>query len=165
MWLYVPLLLAVACLNFASSRLAARRANALFQHPFKPLPDLGHVVLPRIPIWAPDAYLNVTLAVLWLNRNHLPGLTAALPAATLSLAIRAATIHLTLLPSPLPPTTPAWVGTHDLMFSGHTICFCAAGHALGVSWLAAVGALVIIAARTHYTIDVMMAMLVFQGVL
>ena len=54
------------------------------------------------------------------------------------MALRGVVVHLTVLPSPLPPR--AWGGAHDLMFSGHTICFCAAAGVLACGWLAPAGA-------------------------
>lgn len=151
----------VAAVSVVSSWLCGRRAGALMHQPFMPLPDLGHLLLPRAPRHLPDALLGTVVVAMVVRWSQLLDCVPAATAALTTLAIRTVVVHVTLLPSPLPPSTPWWNGTHDLMFSGHTVCFCAASVVLGAPWVAAVGGLSLIAARAHYTIDVAVAILAF----
>ena len=54
--------------------------------------------------------------------------------------------------------------THDLMFSGHTILFIAMGNMLQMPFIYVVGSILLIIARQHYTIDVLVAGLVWYFV-
>ncbi|HIE69367.1 MAG TPA: hypothetical protein EYP98_03960 [Planctomycetes bacterium] len=152
---------AVVSFNVCGSRLAAVRAQRLLPRPFEPLPDIGHDILPRVPLHTPDVMLLLVAAACAWRYNSLVHCAAAVSAATWCGALRGVMVHLTVLPSPLPPA--AWGGTHDLMFSGHTICFCAAAEMLACGWLAPAGAAALVAARAHYTMDVVVAALAYAA--
>lgn len=151
----------VGASTVGSSWLCARRAALLLQHPFVPLPDVGHSVLPRAPRHLPDVLLAAAAVAVVHRYEQIGDLRPPAIVTLWCLAIRSVAVHFTLMPSPLPASTPWWFGTHDLMFSGHTVCFCAAATVLDAPWVAAVGGLSLIAARSHYTIDVAVAMVVY----
>jgi hypothetical protein len=119
------------------------------------------MLLPRINLHAPDALLAVLAAACAYNNQSLAECQRAVQATIACAFVRGVAVQLTLMPSPVPAT--AIVGTHNLMFSGHTLCFCCAAAMLQAPAIAASGMIVLVAARAHYTIDVLVAALVWHA--
>ena len=124
--------------------------------------DVLHDRCPPLPVYLPDILLALTsLYVIWLD--EFSGLQVEKVVACL--AIRAFTCSATRLPTPVPKEP--WRSQHDLMFSGHTVCFMALADVINgtfgavVRWVFPV---TLILARQHYTSDVLVAMAIFHGV-
>lgn len=156
-------------LNIASAQWAGRRAHKeLGKRVASALPDILHMTFPIIPFSSPDVFLFVSFAALifsdvYENAAHMWALQT-------SVYVRAATMHLTLMPTCVPKASSASSGlyakffhsTHDLMFSGHTLCFLYIGGCLQAPFVSVCGPLMLVAARQHYTIDVCVAALVYH---
>ena len=123
------------------------------------LNDLVHNIFPAIPIWVPDVLLVLSF-VLFCTEN-VAGKEDRLVALGLAFLGRAITIHLTLLPTPVP--RDAYCYGHDLWVSGHTLFFCAFASATPV--IALMGSFSLVVARQHYTIDVIGAALLYNAAL
>tara|TARA_A100001015_G_scaffold237475_1_gene270090 strand:+ start:103 stop:633 length:531 start_codon:yes stop_codon:yes gene_type:complete len=159
-------------LNLVSAQWADRRAaKELSMHTATtPLPDILHSILPVIPFSSPDIFLLSLLAILIANGNYYDD--AHMWALQVSVVLRAAVIHITLMPTCVPhPKSPPnglyskfFHCSHDLMFSGHTLCFLYVGACMHNSLVSVIGPLMLIAARQHYTIDVCVAFVVYQYV-
>lgn len=120
------------------------------------LRDIVHCNTPPIPVWVPDILL-AGVALLF-QKADLDDAPIRFRALGLAFAARAVTIHMTLLPSPVP------VGSYchgwDLWVSGHTLAFCAFSAA--TPGLSTLGALTLIVSRQHYTIDVVGACMLYK---
>ena len=164
MWLAYSLVAYVILrLNTAASDYAMRSAHRDLSAPYEALPDILHSVLPEVSIYAPDVAVFMAMAV-----------SVAVADATtvnrviICFMIRPLFVCSTRLPSPM--QQGSYFYTHDLVFSGHTIVFIAASHVLFETHslaLAAVvgmvGPLLSIASRQHYTLDVIVAVAVWQA--
>lgn len=120
------------------------------------LSDIVHRNIPPVPVWVPDALLLCTAAIFAVDspddRHY------RLAALGLALGARAVTIHLTLLPSPVP--TDAYCHGWDLWVSGHTLAFCA--FFPSTPSLSVLGSFSLIVSRQHYTIDVVGAAMLYK---
>ena len=173
MWSYyagwVGLIIASNC---AAAAIAHARATRYLAHPYKPLPDVLHQILPRLPMHTPDYCLLICLFVVAcggypVSARHLKQLLC-------TLSLRPMFIMATTLPTcmPEPPKKRTWysqlfLSSHDLIFSGHTCLFQFAGVVTGGSLgnvLRFVFPITLISAHQHYTIDVMVAMCVYEAV-
>ena len=146
---------------YASIRIANSRAPALLGSHNQPLPDLLHVALPRCPIWVPDAILALLALYALLDTDAQTRILHAKPlqALTLAFAGRALTIHLTVLPTPVP--RGAYCYGYDLWVSGHTLVFAALASASPT--VATIGACTLVMSRQHYSIDVFGAALLYHS--
>lgn len=144
-----------------SIKLANSRAPALLGSQTQPLPDLLHTALPQCPVWVPDVSLALLAAYVLLNADARTRVLEDKPLGTLlvAFAVRALTIHLTVLPTPVP--RGAYCYGHDLWVSGHTLVFAALAPASATA--AALGACTLIMARQHYSIDVLGAALLYHA--
>ena len=158
-------------LNIVSAQWAQRRAyNELGKRAATPLPDILHMTLPVIPFSSPDMFLFLSFAVFVVSGAY--DNAAHMWALQTSVLLRAVAMHLTLVPTCVPNASSHPSGfyakcfhsTHDLMFSGHTLCFLYIGGCMGAPFVSVCGPLMLIAARQHYTIDVCVAALVYQYV-
>ena len=166
----VPLLFGLVMNAVAAARVR-RQAEALLVAPYKPLPDLIHRYVVRVPELLPDGCLLVCLGACVTWRESLLNVEAHLLCLGLCTILRSGAVFLTLMPTCVqePVERPGlyrrmFVSTHDLMFSGHSLCFIAAGHMLGSVWIGVCGPLLLVAARQHYTIDVCVSWLVYSVV-
>ncbi len=146
---------------------AAARAKRI---PKTPLPDVLHDVLPTIHTYAPDyALLACAAATVWYGMHFT---TSDVVCLFLSWSFRLAFVCLTTFPPCIRPETIAdtaysrlLMSQHDLMYSGHTCVFMFLGGALpgmlGYGVQFACPLLLLTASRQHYTIDVVVAMVVY----
>ena len=150
-------------LNIAASEYAMRSALRDLHAPYRALPDVLHGVLPEVSIYAPDAavFLAIVSAVAAADQ-------AVVNRVLLCFMVRPLFVCSTRLPSPM--QQGSYFHTHDLVFSGHTIMFLAASHALYATHstvpaaiVGIVGPLLSIASKQHYTLDVLVAVAVWQA--
>ena len=146
------------CLNLGSAYMATYRAKRLPNNS-KPLPDVCLEILPVLPDWIPDAFIlcvcliDVVLPLQFEN---------FLIVSSNAMFIRAITTWITTFPTPLLSSSTLGYGQHDLMFSGHTvILFSAATSYFGYA-IAILGAISILCARQHYSIDVLIAIIIVE---
>lgn len=128
-----------------------------------PLPDVGHALLPVLPIYVPDVCLCAVI-VLTACRKCVPSLAYARVLAFVYI-IRACVIVCTTYPRIDHKTY--YGSSADLMFSGHTVAFWACADLLTTpratwrwfTYALRFGApLLIVASRQHYTADVIVSM-------
>ena len=164
MWLVYSLLVYVILkFNIAASNYAMRSAHRDLRAPHEALPDILHGVLPEVSIYAPDVAVFMAMAF----SVTVAGL-AVVNRVIICFMIRPLFVCSTRLPSPM--KQGAYFHTHDLVFSGHTIMFLAASHALFethslglAAVVGVVGPLLSIASKQHYTLDVIVAVAVWQA--
>jgi hypothetical protein len=145
----------------AVNRVAAKYANVWARWHWgrrkedeRPLPDILLHRLPVLPYWVPELFMLAAVARAFTDRDRLAQFLAV---TTPAMLFRALVICTTFYPTPL-LCPPHWgYGANDLMFSGHTVMLFAAARARWEYVVAALGALSIIAARHHYTSDVVVA--------
>ena len=172
----VPWGIAIVYLNYVASCAATKRARAI---PDQPLPDLLHDLLPQLDNHVPDYLLLLcvayacALAVVHgtsvMARHNVDSLLACLTLRPIFLCL---TSFPTCYQTGIRPDqetaslyTTLFLNKHDLMFSGHTCCFVFFGHVFGgaLGWLARFALpFSLVAARYHYTIDVVVAMMVYH---
>ena len=169
------------------NKIAARRVRSVaetrLESPYLPLPDLGHDMLPKLPLHLPD-YLLVASIVLFSSRLYFVPLSQALlgrhlEAVAHSLMLRSFTVIATVFPTcvPRPPNKQTlyqetFVSTHDLMFSGHTLVFTFLGSVIKTEyepilcWLGNIVTfllpMTLIMSRQHYTNDVIVSAIVYR---
>jgi hypothetical protein len=156
--MYAVYAVSILAANYIAGTHAMRVAHRTLSNPNRGLPDVLHAILPRVHIVAPD--IAVTLALLisfpFVERS-------VVDRVLVCFLVRPIFVCATTLPSPIP--AGAYFHTHDLMFSGHTILFLGAAathtHILCALLLGIGGPLLLVAARQHYTIDVLVAAVVF----
>ena len=158
--------LIVVYLNFISAKFATKRSKLLHDIP---LPDLLHDTFPKIHKHVPD-YLLLFCASLMIY--YRPNLKEALRLLC-SLSLRPIFICLTTFPTCFQEAeneentsfySKLFLSKHDLMFSGHTCCFLFFGHTINSICIKYLFPLTLIASRQHYTIDVIVAMLVYSNI-
>ena len=160
---------AAFCLNMGATRIATHRAKSLPANA-PPLPDVLLELLPVMADWAPDVFIFLTMAVdvfLPAGSAYYGGgeldtsaLKRFINVSSSVMFIRALTTWVTSFPSPLLTESSLGYGQHDLMFSGHTsMMFAAAASPLGYG-LASFGAITVLCARQHYTVDVIVAIVI-----
>jgi len=144
-----------------------RVAHRTLRSPNEGLPDVLHTILPRIHILVPDIAMVCSLiaSLFFIDQEiYYLGWDRVL----VSFLVRPVFVCATTLPSPLPAELHFWCQTHDLMFSGHTILFLAVArlfyannYILAGLFVGFWGPLLLVAARQHYTIDILVAGSVF----
>ena len=145
----------------AVNRISAHVTNAwadsvrLEQRP--PLADIGHAVLPKLHHWLPEIWLLVSLVMCAASGSDC--VDQFFRISSVGMLLRAVVILTTLLPTPVEETV-ALYARYDLMFSGHTVLLFSASTTLFQYAWAAAGAVVIVAARQHYTCDVFVALII-----
>ena len=175
MFIYLLQLISVCLLNIISGQIVKKRAHLKFTNPYKPLPDLLHNILPIIPFHIPDYFLIYSIIVVLYNYNVLINVKINLIILIYCFFIRAIFINLTILPSCTPINinkdniyNKYIIGTHDLMFSGHTLLFITFGEILKNCcliqsyYIQYIGPLLLILARQHYTIDILVSGLIYN---
>jgi hypothetical protein len=152
-------------LNMGATRVATYRARHL-PDGIKPLPDVLLEIIPVVPDWTPDVFIFLIVALDVFRTDgdvyDSSGFLFFINCSANVMFIRAVTTWVTTFPSPLLTVSSLGYGQHDLMFSGHTtMMFCAAKSPLGYM-LACTGALTVLCARQHYTVDVVIAIVVVE---
>lgn len=121
--------------------------------------DIGHTYLPKIPYCMNDALAVVTLILLALNFKKIDFKKYFLFLAVMY-TFRFLTSWVTVLPHP----DKSIKSTHDYIFSGHTTFNIVSSYFIGSPvWPAwpIVTSIGTVASRTHYTIDVLLAWIIF----
>ena len=169
---YLLWLLLIVYVNYLAAQYASFRALKVQDNP---LPDILHDVLPKIHKHSPDYLLLCCLVFILCCNTEISTVNSL--RLLISLSLRPIFICLTTFPSCVEEDekeedkslyTKLFLSTHDLMFSGHTCCFLFFGSAIPgtmgfcIRWFFPLS---LIAARQHYTIDVVVAMLVFYNCL
>jgi len=160
----------IVYLNYLASGFASKRAKRI---PDQPLPDILHEILPRLNNHIPDHLL--LLCVIYIFMYRFPVSSSNIIRLLTCLTVRPIFICLTSFPTCYHPVvekektksiySKLFLSQHDLMFSGHTCWFIFFGHVIKgmlgkvVQFLFP---LTLVAARYHYTIDVVVAMLVYS---
>jgi hypothetical protein len=155
-------------LNICAAYLATHRAKQLSAN-IRPLPDVLLEILPILPDWIPDIFVLIIILldilvpfIIHGDVNDYSGLKHIVNMFTYIMFIRSLTTWVTTLPSPLLTKSSLGYGQHDLIFSGHTaIMFCAAKSNIGYLF-AGIGTLTVLCARQHYTVDVIIAIVIVE---
>ena len=157
-------------MNAWSAHKAKKIAETSLTEPYKPLPDLLHDTLPSIPFYFPDIYLG--LSTLYATIYWDPSVNFELQIWVLMYCfmLRSIFVLLTILPTCVPAPAPVcnqtscsspFHSTHDLMFSGHSLCFLFIGTITSTPLICIIGPISLVMARQHYTIDVCVSGLVY----
>jgi len=165
MLFYILWSIVVLYLNGKAATFAKKRALSLQN---KPLPDILHDVLPKIYHDTPDYLL--WMCILYAAFFKCDVATGEVLRLLCSMSLRPIFICLTTFPTccDFNKNNKSFYGqlvqsTHDLMFSGHTCCFLFLGNVIkGYGIIRYLFPLTLIAARQHYTIDVVVAILVYH---
>ena len=140
------------------NRLAASFAEYMAsEHPLmKPgnrLPDLLLDRLPVISYMVPETITALMVLNVLCTSHAITFLQTSLPV----FCLRAAVICCTYYPTPMLLSPHFGQSAYDLMFSGHTTMLFSAAYSMSTYVMATAGAVSIIAARQHYTADVVVA--------
>ena len=159
---------AVIYFNFLASTFASKRSKKIHD---TPLPDILHDILPKMNMHTPDYLLLICFMFILLRGLYIS--PSAIARLLLSLSFRPIFICMTTFPTCNSVQSDVnqsiysklFLSQHDLMFSGHTCIFMFLGGViqgtlgLFVQFLLPIS---LIAARQHYTIDVVVAMLLYK---
>lgn len=170
-WLILPYLLLGISMNICSSYAVYFIAVQAIEDPFTPLPDLLHVYTPKINTYIPDYFLGLSIlyALLFYN-NEYHNIEENLWTFANCVMLRSFSVFLTIKPTCMPENKKLYQSyysslfhtTHDLMFSGHTLCFAFIGYITQTPTVYYIGPTLLVLARQHYTIDAIMAGLVYN---
>ena len=174
MWFIFILFIFSIYLNYITAKRSKRIAESWLEQPYQPVYDIIHEYIPRINFHIPDYLIVITIIgtiikYIIFSSDHVYLNSQCL---TYSLLLRSVTVSLTVIPTCAPRPTNSqnyyseiFNSTHDLIFSGHTIVFIFLGNILGdllgilVQFLLPI---TLILARQHYTIDVIISMIVYN---
>lgn len=171
--LLIPVLTIGIFLNVMASYGVYFIAVQLLEEPFIPLPDIVHLTTPKIDTYIPDYFLwsSCCYALLYYNGeyNHLH---ENMWTFSICLIVRALFVFITMMPTCMTSQIKynssyyetMFHSTHDLMFSGHTLCFAFIGYVTETPLIYYIGPILLVLARQHYTIDVIMAGLIYNYV-
>ena len=157
-------------------------AESRIKYPYMPLPDIIHDNLPRINHHIPDYILAVvigsTIIKGLISSNFQTELQLGLNPLICSLFLRSATVIVTIIPTCTHKLTHPNIyqkictSTHDLIFSGHTLLFIFFGKLIEENdnpFFYITGKMIqfilpisLIMSRQHYTIDVIISMIVYH---
>lgn len=162
----IPLILGLFA-NLIAGNYVRKRAENRLAHPYTPLPDLLHDCFPKnkfIPVFLPDYFLLLCIAVVVYYRSSLVEFEKNVLTIGLCSIIRSFSICFTTMPTCMPASNKWFHGSHDLMFSGHSLFFIGIGNMLNSSTIPVLGPFLLVVARQHYTIDVCVSALVYFAV-
>lgn len=159
-------------INFMSAMFTQLAAIRLMDHPYGALPDLIHLTTPVINMYIPDYFLGISALYALICYNDLEHIEKNLSVLVFCIFMRSISMFLTMMPSCMPYSEPiqrSYYGslfhtTHDLMFSGHSLCFLFIGNITNTPIIYFVGPFLLIISRQHYTIDVCVSALVYNYV-
>lgn len=176
MWFinYLSIFLTIIFLNIKAKNFVKKKAEETMIHPYEPLPDTIHLVSPKIPLHTGDYIMFIT-SIYTIFQYFSIGLNDWLlnvHCLMYSLLLRPFFICSTIFPSCLSKPTGKMnfydnclVSTHDFMFSGHTCVFTFLGKCVGGimgNLIQFFFPFIIIMARAHYTIDVLVSITVYN---
>lgn len=122
-----------------------------------PLPDVGHAALPKAHHLLPEIWLAVSIVMCAASGPDC--MERFLQVSGVGMLLRAVVLSTTLLPTPVEETMAIY-SRFDLMFSGHTVMLLSAANTpFQYAW-AMSGMVLIVAARQHYTCDVLVAAII-----
>lgn len=161
LWLKFGVWFAAMVVNRVAAAFANRVASNHFEGRDQPLPDLligrgpGTFALPVVAHWWPDVVLLVLAVLLFCQKEQ--RLHNFFDVCTPAMALRALVVCTTFYPTPLIRPPHMGYGAYDMMFSGHTVLMLSAARTGTEYAIATVGMGLILAARQHYTADVVVA--------
>ena len=163
---YVVWFVGVLCFNRLAGIFAKYRAEKYLASPYKALPDVFQETLPGLPVHVPD-YLLFCLG-LYVFFFRYPKDYVELDTLLYSLSFRPIFVSVTTLPTCMKRqnVNNFFLSTHDLIFSGHTCLFIFFGKLIGGSLgniVQIIFPITLIQARQHYTIDVLVSMVVYKS--
>ena len=172
MWILITNLFLGTFVNLASSAFTQLVAIRILEEPYEPLPDIVHIFTPKINVFIPEYFLGTSVLYAFLSYNKLENVEENLYVLVICLYIRSITMFLTIMPTCMaytPPVKKSYYSslfhtTHDLMFSGHSLCFFFLGNITNTPIIYYVGPSLLVVARQHYTIDVLVSALVYNYV-
>ena len=158
--------------NFMSAMFTQLVAIRLMDDPYSPLPDLIHLTTPLINKYMPDYFLGASALYAITSFDDLEDVEKNLSVLVSCLYIRSITMFLTMMPTCMPysePTQCSFYGSlfhtsHDLMFSGYSLCFFLIGNITNTPVINYLGPFLLVVARQYYTIDVFISALVYNYV-
>lgn len=159
-------------INLVSAMWTQIAVIRLMSGPYDALPDLIHLTTPAIDTFIPDYFLGASTLYAITCYDNLENVEKNLTVLVICIYLRSITMFLTMMPTCMPerdPTQGSFYGslfhtTHDLMFSGHSLCFFYIGSITNTPVIYFVGPFLLIVARQHYTIDVLVSALVYNYV-
>lgn len=159
-------------INLMSAMFTQIVAIRLMNDPYGPLPDLIHMKTPAINTFIPDYFLAASTLYAFTWYDNLENVEKNLTVFVICIYLRSVSMFLTMMPTCMPerePTQGSYYGslfhiTHDLMFSGHSLCFLFIGNITNTPVIYFVGPFLLVVARQHYTIDVLVSALVYNYV-
>lgn len=172
MWILITNLFLGTFVNLVSAAFTQLVAIRLLEEPYIPLPDIVHIFTPKINAFIPDYFLGSSALYALTCYNDLEDVEKNLSVFVICLYIRSITMFLTIMPTCMPYTPPTkqtyysslFHTSHDLMFSGHSLCFLFIGNITNTPIIYFVGPFLLIISRQHYTIDVCVSALVYNYV-
>ena len=145
-------------------------AESNLEKPYEPLPDIIHMLLPKIHTIIPDYLLLSLIPIILYKCEYLVNFNKNIICIGICTIIRSFSIFFTIFPTlPKPDNNnniyqKYLVSTHDLMFSGHSLFFIGIGNMLDSTLIKILGPFSLVLARQHYTIDVLVSGLVYYTV-
>lgn len=174
-WLQGVIIPVSFILNYIISTYAKEKALKHFIHPYSSLYDIIQVHTEPMYYHIPDIILLVLLSWMIICNAFLyvEDIAENLWCFSLSFILRSLFTQLTIFPSCVPSLEPTkylkpelFCGTHDLMFSGHTTFFMFYGSLIECVIprviIKYVLPFLLVTSRQHYTIDVIVSMLVYN---
>lgn len=144
----------------------------LMNDPYGPLPDLIHLNTHAINTFIPDYFLALSTLYAFTWYDYLENVEKNLTVLVICIYLRSVSMVLTMMPTCMlerEPTQGSLYGSlfhtaHDIMFSGQSLCFFFIGNITNTPVIYFVGSFLLVVARQHYTIDVLVSALVYNYV-
>lgn len=173
-FIVLPVLGLGLLMNMVASHGVHYYALLTMEDPFMPLPDIIHSLAPKVNTYVPDYFLWISIIyALFGYRDQYIDLDENTWTLAKCLIVRSFTVFLTPMPTCMHEPKKNhetyyeyfFHSTHDLMFSGHTLCFIFLGNITNTSTISYIGPSLLVLSRQHYTIDVIVAGLVYSYLL
>jgi len=172
---YIFFTIITVIINVMSVKIVNRIAKMHFnnEHPEQPAYDLIHNLLPKSNYILPDVFIAISLVIFLMVAPSVPmdyflkHYDTVLKAFILRAIMVMSTIYPTFIPKDA-ENQPHLYSKHDLMCSGHTLCFMFGGSIVGykyktlgriIKYLLPIGSIV---SHQHYTDDIIVSMILYQ---
>ena len=170
-------------LNYKSAQKCQKNAELYLEKPYQPVYDIIQINTRPIPLHTPDFLLALTgfcvYIYSYLGQFSLQNFDINIDCLFYCFLLRALVMRLTIIPSCAPRQKKRnlfialFNSSHDLIYSGHTTCFIFFGKIIDEPFasnniyitsrlIQFIFPISLILARQHYTIDVFMAMIVYN---